>query len=103
MQKVRSLKVASNMHKFWDEFHESVPNIVLIELDRLGYFELNLIRDLKSMNSKICFIGLSHSPDAYLRKQYLEGGIDYVLNGPVEFTNIPEIMSNYVTTMNLVT
>jgi DNA-binding response OmpR family regulator len=74
-------------------FIEKKPAIVLMDICLPEYKSLQLLRDMKAVENKTCFIVLSNSTTDYRNEMYKLMGADYFLDKYHDFEKIPAIIN----------
>ena len=74
-------------------FIEKNPAVVLLDICLPEYKSLQLLRDMKAVENKTCFIVLSDSTTDYRNDMYKLMGADYFLAKYHDFEKIPAVIN----------
>ena len=91
---VRSLHHASECSSAMRHIAESIPDIVLLDINLPGCSGLYLLRHIKGHHPGTAIIMLTNQVDGYYRKKCKELGADYFVDKSKEFEKVPGIISS---------
>jgi DNA-binding NarL/FixJ family response regulator len=94
LNNVGSLEFASECSSALRHLAESVPDIVVLDINLPGCSGLYLLRHIKSHHPGTIVIMLTNQVDSYYRKKCKELGADYFMDKSIEFHKVPGIISS---------
>ncbi|HTI08634.1 MAG TPA: response regulator [Puia sp.] len=94
LNNVRSLDHASECSSAIRHLTESIPDIVLLDINLPGCSGLYILRYIKSHHPGIVVIMLTNQVDGYYRKKCKELGADDFIDKSKEFEKVPGIISS---------
>ena len=93
MKNVCSLKYASECSSAMRRLAESIPDIVLLDINLPGSSGFYVLRYLKGHHPGTVVIVLTNQVDGYYRKKCKELGADYFIDKSKEFETVADIIS----------
>ncbi len=94
LNNVRSIDRASECSSAMRHLAETIPDIVLLDINLPGCSGLHVLRHIKGRHPGTVVIMLTNEVDGYYRRKCKELGADYFVDKSKEFEKVPGIISS---------
>jgi DNA-binding NarL/FixJ family response regulator len=72
--------------------HELKPDLAILDNKMPGIKGIDIIREIRKVDSKVKLMLLTFYADTYYRQQAMKAGADYFFSKNEDFENIPEVI-----------